>query len=74
MLSSMRMSIALLICLALSACETCERHPVVCTTAMFVGSALVLGAAESHSHGHAMQDRSQVPPAPDCNSHPELCK
>jgi hypothetical protein len=40
------LSIALL---ALTACQTCNRHPVVCGTAIFVGTAAATLVLHNHS-------------------------
>jgi hypothetical protein len=40
------LSIALL---ALTACQTCNRHPVACSTAIFVGTAAATLVLHNHS-------------------------
>ena len=60
-----RAVIAPVICLSLSACATCERHPVICATAaaVIVGSAVAI--AEAHHREHT--DRVVMPRTSPCD-------
>lgn len=55
-------TIALIACLGVSACATCERHPIACS----IGGAIIVGTAVATIEANNRQDNhhTQVNPVP----------
>lgn len=73
----MKAATALLLALALTGCATCERHPVICTTAIGVGmTSLALSVHNTRPGNSASSDEGRIGPplTPNCTVYPEMCK
>ncbi len=61
-------TLAALLCLFLSACATCERHPAVCAVAatVIVGTAIAVAEARHGGHNAPIPHCQQQPTPLDC--------
>jgi len=66
---------ALLLGMALSGCETCERHPVACGAALVIVAGSIAASTARHGTQAPEPDgQMSIPLTPNCSVYPEMCK